>query len=249
MRERARAPSGVPTARRGLRRAAPHPVRRHEVVILGQDPYHGPRQAHGLCFSVREGVALPPSLVNIYKELQCRPRHRAAAPRRPRGVGPPGRAAAEHDADRARRQRRVPSGPGLGDVHRRGDRRGQRQGPPGRVHPLGQPRPPQEAARRHIAGTTSSSRHTRRRSRRATGSSDRDRSRGRMQHSKRPASARSTGASDAPCCCCGGRCDGSADRWATNGPNRPSKAHRLRAVRPCAAPRPVRWGSGAPSPG
>ena len=39
------------------------------VVILGQDPYHGPNQAHGLCFSVREGVALPPSLVNIYREL------------------------------------------------------------------------------------------------------------------------------------------------------------------------------------
>jgi uracil-DNA glycosylase len=40
------------------------------VVILGQDPYHGPGQAHGLCFSVRAGVPLPPSLVNIYKELQ-----------------------------------------------------------------------------------------------------------------------------------------------------------------------------------
>ena len=39
------------------------------VVILGQDPYHGPRQAHGLCFSVQPGVATPPSLVNIYKEL------------------------------------------------------------------------------------------------------------------------------------------------------------------------------------
>jgi uracil-DNA glycosylase len=39
------------------------------VVILGQDPYHGPRQAHGLCFSVRPGVAIPPSLANIYKEL------------------------------------------------------------------------------------------------------------------------------------------------------------------------------------
>lgn len=39
------------------------------VVILGQDPYHGPGQAHGLCFSVRDGVAIPPSLVNIYKEL------------------------------------------------------------------------------------------------------------------------------------------------------------------------------------
>jgi uracil-DNA glycosylase len=41
-----------------------------KVVILGQDPYHGPDQAHGLCFSVRPGVAIPPSLQNIYKELQ-----------------------------------------------------------------------------------------------------------------------------------------------------------------------------------
>jgi len=39
------------------------------VVILGQDPYHGPQQAHGLCFSVRPGVRIPPSLVNIHKEL------------------------------------------------------------------------------------------------------------------------------------------------------------------------------------
>ena len=39
------------------------------VVILGQDPYHGPGQAHGLCFSVKPGVALPPSLKNIFKEL------------------------------------------------------------------------------------------------------------------------------------------------------------------------------------
>ncbi len=39
------------------------------VVVLGQDPYHGAGQAHGLCFSVREGVRMPPSLVNIYKEL------------------------------------------------------------------------------------------------------------------------------------------------------------------------------------
>ena len=41
-----------------------------KVVILGQDPYHGPGQAHGLCFSVRRDVPPPPSLVNIYKELQ-----------------------------------------------------------------------------------------------------------------------------------------------------------------------------------
>jgi uracil-DNA glycosylase len=41
-----------------------------KVVILGQDPYHGPGQAHGLCFSVQNGVPPPPSLVNIFKELQ-----------------------------------------------------------------------------------------------------------------------------------------------------------------------------------
>jgi uracil-DNA glycosylase len=41
-----------------------------KVVILGQDPYHGPGQAHGLCFSVAQGVPPPPSLVNIFKELQ-----------------------------------------------------------------------------------------------------------------------------------------------------------------------------------
>jgi len=40
------------------------------VVILGQDPYHGPQQAHGLCFSVPHGIQAPPSLINIFKELQ-----------------------------------------------------------------------------------------------------------------------------------------------------------------------------------
>lgn len=41
-----------------------------KVVILGQDPYHGPRQANGLCFAVGEGITLPPSLKNIYKEIE-----------------------------------------------------------------------------------------------------------------------------------------------------------------------------------
>lgn len=45
------------------------PLEQVKVVILGQDPYHGPNQAHGLCFSVRPGVPTPPSLQNIYKEL------------------------------------------------------------------------------------------------------------------------------------------------------------------------------------
>lgn len=56
------------------------PLDEVRVVILGQDPYHGPGQAHGLCFSVKPGVPPPPSLNNIYKELAsdlgiARPRH------------------------------------------------------------------------------------------------------------------------------------------------------------------------------
>lgn len=46
------------------------PFDKVKVVILGQDPYHGPGQAHGLCFSVQDGVPPPPSLINIFKELQ-----------------------------------------------------------------------------------------------------------------------------------------------------------------------------------
>jgi uracil-DNA glycosylase len=56
------------------------PLDQVRVVILGQDPYHGPGQAHGLCFSVLPGVRPPPSLINIYKELEsdlglARPAH------------------------------------------------------------------------------------------------------------------------------------------------------------------------------
>lgn len=56
------------------------PPSKLRAVILGQDPYHGPGQAHGLCFSVRPGVPVPPSLANIYRELHDdigfeRPRH------------------------------------------------------------------------------------------------------------------------------------------------------------------------------
>jgi len=46
------------------------PFDRVKAVIIGQDPYHGPEQAHGLCFSVREGVGFPPSLINIFKEIK-----------------------------------------------------------------------------------------------------------------------------------------------------------------------------------
>jgi len=62
-----------------------------KVVILGQDPYHGPEQAHGLCFSVRPGVPTPPSLDNIFKEIQrdlgiARPGHGCLLPWAQQGV-------------------------------------------------------------------------------------------------------------------------------------------------------------------
>ncbi len=58
-----------PKADRWFEAFAQTPFDKVKVVILGQDPYHGPGQAHGLCFSVQEGVDLPPSLRNIYQEL------------------------------------------------------------------------------------------------------------------------------------------------------------------------------------
>lgn len=64
------------------------PLDRVKVVILGQDPYHGPGQAHGLCFSVRPGVAIPPSLRNIYKEIE-----------RDLGIPPPDHGNLSHWAD------------------------------------------------------------------------------------------------------------------------------------------------------
>jgi uracil-DNA glycosylase len=46
------------------------PFQKVKAVIIGQDPYHGPGQAHGLCFSIRDGVNFPPSLINIFKEIE-----------------------------------------------------------------------------------------------------------------------------------------------------------------------------------
>jgi uracil-DNA glycosylase len=58
-----------PPARQIFRAFDLCPFDKVRVVIIGQDPYHDVNQAHGLCFSVQDGVAVPPSLVNIYKEL------------------------------------------------------------------------------------------------------------------------------------------------------------------------------------
>lgn len=67
------------------------PFEQVKVVILGQDPYHGYGQAHGLCFSVQPGVPVPPSLLNIYKEIETdlglpRPDHGCLLPWAQRGV-------------------------------------------------------------------------------------------------------------------------------------------------------------------
>ena len=63
------------------------PFDRVKAVILGQDPYHNPGQAHGLAFSVPDGVTPPPSLVNIYRELEAEGFGRAVAPRPPQRNG------------------------------------------------------------------------------------------------------------------------------------------------------------------
>ena len=63
------------------------PFEKVKVVILGQDPYHGKGQANGLCFAVGEGTRLPPSLQNIYKELESDLRDRAKSEEVPRSTG------------------------------------------------------------------------------------------------------------------------------------------------------------------
>ena len=125
------------------------PYAETRVLILGQDPYHGPRQAHGLCFSVREGVRIPPSLVNIHKELHD-----------DLGIAPPGHGNLEAWAVQGVlllnttltvRAGNATSHQGHGwetftdEVIRTVGAKDQ----PGRVHPLGQPRPAQEGAHRH----------------------------------------------------------------------------------------------------
>ena len=80
-REEANGKTVYPPRGQRLRALELTPLDEVKVVILGQDPYHGPGQAHGLCFSVPEGIQVPPSLVNIYKELE----DDLGVPRRPDG--------------------------------------------------------------------------------------------------------------------------------------------------------------------
>lgn len=68
--ERARGLEIYPPSKDVFRAFELCPFDQVKVVIVGQDPYHGPGQAHGLCFSVQKGVPVPPSLKNIYKEME-----------------------------------------------------------------------------------------------------------------------------------------------------------------------------------
>ena len=67
--ERYRQATNYPTGNRIFAAFDACPFDKVKVVILGQDPYHGPGQANGLCFSVNPGIAMPPSLINIFKEI------------------------------------------------------------------------------------------------------------------------------------------------------------------------------------
>ena len=92
LRERAAAGARIfPPARNIFAAFDATPFDRVKVVILGQDPYHGPGQAHGLCFSVQPDVPVPPSLQNMYKEIERdlgipRPDHGHLVPWAERGV-------------------------------------------------------------------------------------------------------------------------------------------------------------------
>ena len=122
-----------------------------KVLILGQDPYHGEGQGHGLCFSVRPGVKTPPSLRNIYKEMQEELGH----PVPDNGYLMPwaraGRPAAQRGADGPGRRGQLAQGQGVGEVHRRGDPRRGRRARPGGLRPVGQLRPEEAAADRRGA--------------------------------------------------------------------------------------------------
>ena len=123
------------------------PVSKVEVVILGQDPYHGLGQAHGLCFSVRPGVRIPPSLVNIYKEMET-----------DLGIAPPRHGFLEHWARQGvlllngmltvEEGGRCPIRGGVGALHRRRHPRGQRSVRARRLHALGLLCPAQGRLRR-----------------------------------------------------------------------------------------------------
>ena len=88
-----------------------------KAVIIGQDPYHGAGQAMGMSFSVRDGVRIPPSLQNIYKEIEDTTGRKAAGERRSDPLGGAGGAAVKCGLNRARGAGRKSPRPRLGTVY------------------------------------------------------------------------------------------------------------------------------------
>ena len=113
------------------------PLEQVKVVILGQDPYHEPGQAHGLCFSVKPEVSIPPSLVNIYKELEddlgCYIPNNGYLEK----MGTAGCFNAEHGADCTCASGKFPQGNRLGTVYRCSDQGTRRAGSTDGLYPLG----------------------------------------------------------------------------------------------------------------
>lgn len=121
------------------------PLNDVKVVILGQDPYHNDGQANGLCFSVREDVEIPPSLVNIYKELHSDLGCYIPDQWLPGEMGEAGSSSSEHSSDCACPSGQFPQGNRLGTVYRCGDPYLERPGPSYCVSSLGKTCPDEES--------------------------------------------------------------------------------------------------------
>lgn len=121
------------------------PLEQVKVVILGQDPYHGEGQAQGLCFSVRPGVEIPPSLVNIYRELEddlgCYTPNNGCLEKWARQGVP----AFEYGTDSPRSPGQFSQRDRLGAVHGRGYPGAGGAGPPHGFYPLGTARADEKA--------------------------------------------------------------------------------------------------------
>jgi hypothetical protein len=163
------------------------------VVILGQDPYHGPRQANGLCFSVWDEVPVPPSLINIYKEIEADLGGAAVPERQPGSLGEAGRLPAEHGADGAARRGELAPRQGVGALHR-ADHRGafRARGADG-LHALGAQRTGARGAHRRREAPDPQGRAPRVRCRRTTAGSVAVIFRRRIRSCRTSAASRSTG--------------------------------------------------------
>ena len=127
------------------------PYDRVRVVIIGQDPYHEPGQAMGLSFSVPEGVALPPSLLNIYKEIRDDLGCRGVVFGRLDSLGRAGRVASERYLDGAGASGQQPSTAGMDHLHRCDHPCAERWSRPFGLHVVGWFCPREEISHRLLA--------------------------------------------------------------------------------------------------